>query len=105
MIALTDLAKVMKALSDPTRLHIVQMLSTSEMCACDILESFKISQPTLSYHMKNLMENQIVTGRKEGTWMKYAINPVVISEIIRYFQNIDTSEPVEVGCVKCGGLD
>ena len=46
-----DYALLFKALSDETRLKIVEMLSCGEMCACDILESFAISPPPLSYHM------------------------------------------------------
>ena len=43
-----------KALADPTRLEIVDMLSCGELCACKILERFQITQPTLSHHMKIL---------------------------------------------------
>ena len=46
------LATIFKALSDETRLHIIDMLSCNELCACDILASFNLSQSTLSYHMK-----------------------------------------------------
>ena len=63
-----------KALSDPTRLAIVGMLSTEELCACVILEEFSITQPTLSYHMKILCECGLVSSRKEGKWMYYSLN-------------------------------
>jgi ArsR family transcriptional regulator len=63
-----------KALSDPTRLQIMDMLSCGEMCACDILEGLTISQSTLSHHMKVLMESSLVQGRKDATWMYYTIN-------------------------------
>ena len=46
-----------KAMSDETRLKIIDMLSCGEMCACDILEEFNITQPTLSYHMKILTDS------------------------------------------------
>ena len=49
-------AKVLKALSDPKRLRIIDMLSCGEMCACKILEEFHITQPTLSHDMKVLMQ-------------------------------------------------
>ena len=45
-----------------------------ELCACNILEEFNITQPTLSYHMKILTECGLVKGVKEGSWMKYTIN-------------------------------
>jgi len=70
----TDCVPVLKALADETRLEILHMLHNQELCACKIQEHFKISQPTLSYHMKILMVSGLVTARKEGLWMQYSIN-------------------------------
>ena len=64
-------ALIFKALSDPTRLQILDMLSCGELCACDILEAFQITQPTLSYHMKILVDSGLVSAKKEGVWMNY----------------------------------
>ena len=50
-----DTAKILKAISDPKRLRIVDMLSCGELCACRILEAFHITQPTLSHDMKLLI--------------------------------------------------
>ena len=61
----TDTSKILKAMSDPKRLRIVDMLSCGELCACVILESFHITQPTLSHDMKILVEAGIVNDRKE----------------------------------------
>lgn len=69
-----EYVSVFKALADETRLKIIQMLSSGELCACNILEEFNITQPTLSYHMKILTECGLVKGVKEGSWMKYNIN-------------------------------
>ena len=57
-----------KALSDETRLQILEMLTMGELCACNILEKFNFTQPTLSYHMKNLTQAGLVNARKEGKW-------------------------------------
>ena len=59
-----DTANVLKALSDPKRLRIVDMLSCGELCACVIQEEFDISQPTLSHDMKVLLNTGVVTARK-----------------------------------------
>jgi len=67
-------AKVFKALGDEQRVHILGMLLNGEKCACKLLEELKISQPTLSHHMKILCEAGIVEGRKEGKWMHYHIS-------------------------------
>jgi len=69
-----EYAAFMKALSDETRVQIFDMLSIEELCACDILEQFQITQPTLSYHMKTLCESGLVNCRRDGVWMKYSIN-------------------------------
>ena len=69
-----EYVSVFKALADETRLKIIQMLSSGELCACNIIEEFNITQPTLSYHMKILTECGLVKGVKEGSWMKYTIN-------------------------------
>ena len=69
-----DVALICKALSDSNRLEIVQMLSDGEKCGCKLLERFEITQPTLSYHMKTLVESGLVNDRKEGKWHYYSLN-------------------------------
>ncbi len=85
-----EYALLFKALSDETRLKIVEMLSCGEMCACDILESFAITQPTLSYHMKILSDCGLVNCRKEGSWMKYSTNTEKAKAIKDFWENITT---------------
>ena len=65
-----EFATIFKALSDETRLRVVDMLSCREMSACDILSNFTLSQSTLSYHMKILIEAKVVNARREGLWTK-----------------------------------
>lgn len=67
-------AKILKALADPKRLCIVDMLSCGELCACKILEEFHITQPTLSHDMKVLMTAGIVNARPDGKWIYYSLN-------------------------------
>ena len=69
-----EYARFFKVLSDPNRLMIIDMLSCGELCACVILEKFKITQPTLSHHMKTLCEYGFANGRKEGKWMYYSLS-------------------------------
>ena len=61
-----DSARVFKAFCDESRLMVLEMLQSGEKCACTLLESLKISQPTLSHHMKILVNSGIVSARKEG---------------------------------------
>jgi len=69
-----ETAKVFKALCDPNRLTIVEMLQNGELCACQLLDKLNIGQSTLSHHMKSLCESGVVNGRREGKWMYYALN-------------------------------
>lgn len=73
-------AKVFKAFCDENRLQVLELLQSGEKCACVLLESLKISQPTLSHHMKILCESGIVTGRKEGKWTYYSISDEGVQE-------------------------
>jgi ArsR family transcriptional regulator len=66
-------AKILKALSDPNRLKIIDLLSCGEKCGCEVLESFKFTQPTLSHHMKVLMDCGLIESRKDGTWNQYKL--------------------------------
>lgn len=83
---------IFKALADETRLKIVEMLSCGEMCACDVLEYFKITQPTLSYHMKILTDCGLVIARKDGSWMRYSNNPEAIASIRSFWDHITTEQ-------------
>ena len=66
-------AKILKALSDVNRLKIIDLLSCGEKCGCEILESFKFTQPTLSHHMKVLMDCGLIEARKDGIWSQYKL--------------------------------
>ena len=68
-----EFASIFKALSDETRLRVVDMLSCREMSAGDILSNFTLSQSTLSYHCL-LYTSDAADARREGLWTKYSIN-------------------------------
>lgn len=67
-------AVIFKAFCDENRIRILQILKDGEKCACRLLEALNITQPTLSHHMKTLLDSGIVNGRKEGKWMHYSIS-------------------------------
>ena len=87
-----DHALLFKALSDPNRLMIMDMLSCGELCACVILEKFKITQPTLSHHMKNLCDCGLVVGRKEGKWIYYSLNEEVVQSFRAFLEEVTSSK-------------
>lgn len=84
--------KLLKALADETRLRIIDLLSCGEMCACQLLVNFNITQPTLSYHMKILCDSGIVNGRRNGAWMYYRNNGAVIENISNYLSEIKSNK-------------
>ncbi len=88
-----QVAQIFKALSDPNRLAIIDMIKNEEKCACEILEELHITQPTLSYHMKTLCDTGLVNSRREGKWMHYSINVELFGDFKKSFadfsQDID----------------
>ena len=83
-----DTAKILKAISDPKRLRIVDMLSCGELCACKILEAFHITQPTLSHDMRVLLEAGIVNDRREGKNIYYSLNQERLASFQHTVQDI-----------------
>lgn len=69
-----DSVEFCKALSDSTRQQILVMLLEGEMCVNDIVEAFNMSQPTISHHLSILRQFKLVTSRKDGKQVYYAIN-------------------------------
>jgi ArsR family transcriptional regulator len=80
---LPDLARaaaLFHALSDETRLAILDRLRAGEQCVCDLMADLDAAQSRLSFHLKVLKEAGLVTDRREGRWSYYAIVPAVIDE-------------------------
>lgn len=92
----SDYVTMLKAISDKTRLKIIDMLSCGEMCACDILEKLSISQSTLSYHMNLLSKSELVNAKKDGSWMKYTLNKSKFDELKSFLEIITTKKS---GCI------
>ena len=83
-----DLAKVTKALSDPKRLKIIDMLTQGEYCANNIQSAFDISQPTLSHDMRVLKEAGITVERRVGKNIFYSINKENLTSALENFRTI-----------------
>ena len=77
-------ATIFKAFCDENRIKILQLLIDGEKCACKLLEAMNITQPTLSHHMKTLLDSGIVNGRKEGKWMHYSISKEGLEKAQKY---------------------
>jgi ArsR family transcriptional regulator len=77
------IATVAKALSDPIRVQLVDVLRThaGEVCVCELEPLFDISQPTLSHHLRKLREAGIVGVERRGLWAYYYVLPAAIEEL------------------------
>lgn len=72
--------EIFKALGDPTRLQIVQMLSRQgEVCVCKIVDELGMNQPAVSHHMAKLKQAGLVRSRKEGQWIHYSLKVEALS--------------------------
>lgn len=81
-------AGVFKALGDETRLAIVQMLIDQELCVCEILAAFEMSQPAISHHLKILRQAGVVQDTREGKWIHYQLNPSALELLSAVLQTI-----------------
>src|SRR5882672_1909233 len=77
------MAEVAKALGDPVRLQLVDVLRkhAGKVCVCELVPLFDISQPTLSHHLKKLREAGIVDSERRGLWAYYYVLPDALKEL------------------------
>ena len=79
-----ELSKQFKAIADPNRLRLVSLISSSpenEACVCDLTDPIGLSQPTVSHHLKVLMDAGFLTRSKRGTWAYYKLVPESLAEL------------------------
>ena len=85
--AATRLASTFKALADPTRVSIVNQLACGdEGCVCDLTETFDLSQPTVSHHLRILRDAGLVEAERRGTWAYYRLVPEAIERLRDVFE-------------------
>jgi DNA-binding transcriptional ArsR family regulator len=75
---------IFKALNDPTRREILQLLQEKDMTAGEIVERFKISGPSISHHLDLLKQARLVVAEKEGQYIYYSLNTTVVDEIVKW---------------------
>jgi len=80
------LADVAKALGDPIRLQLVDVLRrhAGEVCVCELVPLFDVSQPTLSHHLSKLREAGIVDSERRGLWAYYYVRPDALKELAEW---------------------
>lgn len=87
---LNKCTNIFKVLSDTNRLKILSIINIEgEVCTCKILEQLNITQPTLVYHMKLLMDTGLITCYKKGTWCIYKIEYEAFNKLKAVFSNFN----------------
>lgn len=83
----TTTAELFKALSDPTRVRIVNLLggSPAPVCVCDINAHFDLSQPTISHHLKKLVAAGVLQREQRGTWAYFSLNRPALKRLSDVF--------------------
>ena len=84
MATVTDATRAVQlfhALSDETRLGVLEMLKDGERCVCELQDELDAAQSRLSFHLKVLKDAGLLVDRKEGRWVYYSIDPNAIAEL------------------------
>jgi len=79
--SLKSAAALFHALSDETRLELLERLKGGERCVCELTDVMKAAQSRLSFHLRVLKDAGLILDRREGRWMYYSINPDAINEL------------------------
>ncbi|ENH97237.1 ArsR family transcriptional regulator [Gracilibacillus halophilus YIM-C55.5] len=74
MLDMSQVTKVLKLLSDKTRLTIVKLLENQSFCVCEFVEIFSMSQPSISQHLRKLRDAGLIQEERKGQWMFYSLN-------------------------------
>lgn len=77
-----------KALSDPLRLEVIELLRSQEMCVCDLCDRMEIAQSKLSFHLKSLREAGLISARQDGRWIYYSLNPTEFGQLEAYLSTL-----------------
>lgn len=79
-----DLARMFKAIGDPVRLRLLSLVAShenGEACVCDISDTFALSQPTISHHLKVLRGARLLDCEPGGTWVYYWVIPAALQQL------------------------
>ena len=86
-----SVARAMKALADPARLRLVSMIAAhdgGEACVCDLTEPLGLSQPTVSHHLKILVDAGFLSRSKRGTWAYYRLVPGSLDTVSSFLASV-----------------
>jgi ArsR family transcriptional regulator, arsenate/arsenite/antimonite-responsive transcriptional repressor len=88
-----ETARLFHALSDPTRLRIVELLRHGERCVCDLTEAAAAAQSRLSFHLKVLKDAGLVSDRREGRWIYYELRRDALDALAAVLASFEPHAP------------
>jgi ArsR family transcriptional regulator len=94
-------ARLFHALSDETRLRILDRLRRGERCVCQLTDALDAAQSRLSFHLRILKDAGLVTDRREGRWSYYAVDPEVLAEASELLANLAPDPLAMEVAVRC----
>jgi ArsR family transcriptional regulator len=87
-----DLNTLFKALNDPTRREILELLKEKDLTAGEIADRFNISKPSISHHLDLLRQAGLVVSVKEGQFISYSLNTTVMDEMLKWIINLQSQK-------------
>ena len=96
-------ARLFQALSDPTRLALIDRLRAGERCVCELQDALDAAQSRLSFHLRVLKEAGLVTDRREGRWSYYTLTPEGLAEAHDVVRMLATERPAARGRLRVMG--
>jgi ArsR family transcriptional regulator len=81
--------RVFKALNDPTRREILELLREKDMNAGEIADHFNITKPSISHHLDLLKQADLVLSEKNGQFITYSLNSTVVEDIIQWLMSFN----------------
>jgi len=87
-----DLNSLFKALNDPTRREILELLKEKDLTAGEIADQFSISKPSISHHLDLLRQAGLVVSVKEGQFVYYSLNTTVMDEMLKWIISLQSQK-------------
>jgi ArsR family transcriptional regulator, arsenate/arsenite/antimonite-responsive transcriptional repressor len=99
---LTAITRQFQALSDATRLRIVDLLRGGERCVCELTDALELGQSLLSFHLKILKNAGLVSDRREGRWAYYALDVDAFSQLEEFVGGLPSTK-LSANIARCCG--
>src|ERR1700691_3199009 len=99
---LSTITRQYRALADPTRLRIVDLLRGGERCVCELTDALDLGQSLLSFHLKTLKDAGLVSDRREGRWAYYALSPDAFAQLEAFVGALPSTK-LSLNVARCCG--